>query len=58
MLLILAALAQAASVALELATRPGARRAIDDSLGVAVDQLRAARAALANPATLPPSFRK
>ena len=45
---------QAARAALELAKRLGVRWAID----VAVPQLRAARALLANPATLPPSFRR
>ena len=35
----------------------GVRWAIDDLLGVALQQLRGARSALANPATLPPSFR-
>ncbi len=48
---------QAARVALELAKRLGVRWAIDDLLGVAIQQLRVARASLANPATLPRSFR-
>jgi cytochrome c peroxidase len=46
-----------AKVALELAHRLPARWAIDDLLGVALQQLRIARSALANPATLPVSFR-
>jgi cytochrome c peroxidase len=48
---------QAARLALEVAQRLGVRWAIDDLLGVAIQQLRAARAALAKPETLPPSFR-
>ena len=48
---------RAASVALELAKRLGVRWAIDDLLGVAIQQLRGARASLANPATLPRTFR-
>jgi hypothetical protein len=48
---------QAARAALELAKRLGVRWAIDELLGLAVQQLRVARAALANPATLPRSFR-
>lgn len=48
---------QAARAALELAKRLSIRWAIDDLLGVALGQLRVARAALANPATLPRSFR-
>jgi cytochrome c peroxidase len=48
---------QAAKVALELAKRVAVRWVIDGLLGVAIGQLRSARAALANPATLPPSFR-
>jgi cytochrome c peroxidase len=48
---------QAARVALELARHLTVRWAIDDLLGVAVQQLRVARASLANPATLPRSFR-
>jgi cytochrome c peroxidase len=48
---------QAARAALELAKRLGVRWVIDDLLGVAVQQLRVARASLANPATLPRSFR-
>jgi cytochrome c peroxidase len=47
----------AARVALEVAHRLRVRWAIDDLLGVAIQQLRRARAALANPATLPRSFR-
>ena len=47
----------AAKVVLEQAHRLRARSAIDDLLGVALQQLRAARSALANPATLPASFR-
>jgi hypothetical protein len=47
---------RAAKVALELAHRLRARWAIDDLLGVALRQLRIARSALANPATLPTSF--
>ena len=46
-----------ARVALEMAQHLSVRRAIDDLLNVAVGHLRAARSALANPATLPPSFR-
>jgi cytochrome c peroxidase len=49
---------QAARVALELAKRLGVRWAIGDLLGVAIQQLRGARATLANPATLPASFVK
>lgn len=48
---------QAARVALELAKRLAVRWAIDDLLGVAIQQLRIARASLTNPATLPLSFR-
>jgi len=47
----------AARLALEAARRLRVRGAIDDLLGVALRQLRSARAALANPATLPESFR-
>jgi cytochrome c peroxidase len=48
---------RAAKVALALAHRLRVRWAIDDLLGVALRQLRIARSALANPATLPASFR-
>jgi cytochrome c peroxidase len=48
---------QAARVALELAKRLTVRWPIDSLLGVASHQLRGARAALVNPATLPRSFR-
>jgi hypothetical protein len=48
---------QAARVALELAKRLAVRWAIADLLGVAIQQLRVARASLAIPATLPRSFR-
>jgi cytochrome c peroxidase len=48
---------RAARVALEVAHRLPVRWAIDHLLGVAIQQLRRARAALANPATLPESFR-
>jgi cytochrome c peroxidase len=48
---------QAARVALELAKRLAVRWAIDDLLGVAIQQQRIARASLTNPATLPRSFR-
>jgi hypothetical protein len=44
-------------VALEQARRVRARNAIDELLDVAIGQLRAARSALVNPATLPASFR-
>jgi len=47
----------AAKVALEQAGRVRARNAIDELLDVAIGQLRAARSALVNPATLPTSFR-
>ena len=47
----------AARVALDVAQHLRIRWAIDNLLEVAVEQLRAARSALANPATLPPSFR-
>ena len=46
-----------ASVALDTAQHLPNRQAIDNLLGVAVEHLRKAQAALANPATLPPSFR-
>ena len=46
-----------ASVALSAAQRLPSRVAIDNLVGEAVAHLRKARAALANPATLPPSFR-
>ena len=48
---------RAARVALELAKRLGVRWAIDDLLGVALQQLRVRASSLANPATLPRSFR-
>jgi len=48
---------RAAGVALNVAQRLPNRQAIDNLLGVAVTHLRKARSALANPATLPPSFR-
>jgi cytochrome c peroxidase len=48
---------RAAKVALELAHRLRVRWAIDELVSVAVQQLRGARSALANPATLPESFR-
>ena len=44
----------AARVALEVAQHLRVRWAIDDLLNVALQHLRAARSALANPATLPP----
>jgi hypothetical protein len=47
----------AARLALDAARRLGVRWAVDDLLGVALSQLRSARAALANPATLPESFK-
>ncbi len=47
-----------ARVALDVAQHLPAPRAIDNLLNVAIQQLREARSALANPATLPPSFRK
>ena len=47
----------AARVALDVAEHLPVPWAIDHLLGVAVQQLRGARSALANPATLPPSFR-
>lgn len=47
---------QAAKVALEATRRLGIQRANHELLGVAVEQLRIARAALADPATLPRSF--
>ena len=46
-----------ARAALELANRLSVRWAVDELLGLAVRQLRVARAALANPATLPRTFR-
>jgi len=46
-----------ASVALDMVQHLPNRQAIDNLLGVAVEHLRKAQAALANPATLPPSFR-
>ena len=45
-----------ARVALEVARHLPGRQAIDNLLKVAILQLRRARSALANPATLPPSF--
>ena len=48
---------RAARLALELAHRLRVRWASDELLGVALGQLRSARSELANPATLPPSFR-
>jgi cytochrome c peroxidase len=45
-----------ASVALRVAQHLPVPGAIDNLLGVALHQLRAARSALATPATLPPSF--
>jgi cytochrome c peroxidase len=48
---------RAAGVALNVAQHLPNRQAIDNLLGVAVKHLRKARSALANPATLPPSFR-
>jgi hypothetical protein len=47
----------AARVALEVAQHLRVRWAIENLLGVALQQLRGARSALAVPATLPPSFR-
>jgi hypothetical protein len=47
----------AARLALEAARHAQVPQAIDNLLGVAVQQLRAARSDLANPGTLPPSFR-
>ena len=47
----------AARVALEVAQHLRIRWAIDDLLSVAAQQLRLARSALVNPATLPPTFR-
>ena len=47
----------AAKVALEQVDRLRVRSAMDSLLGAATRHLRAARAALANPATLPASFR-
>jgi hypothetical protein len=46
-----------ARLALEAAQRLRVQWVIDDLLGVALRQLRGARAALANPSTLPESFR-
>jgi mono/diheme cytochrome c family protein len=46
-----------ARVALDVAQHLPGLPAIDNLLNVAVQNLRAARSALANPATLPPSFR-
>jgi cytochrome c peroxidase len=46
-----------AKVALDMAQHLPGLTAIDNLLNVAVQHLRAARSALANPATLPPSFR-
>jgi len=46
-----------ASLALESAQRPSTRNAIDSLLRTAMLHLRAARSSLADPATLPPSFR-
>jgi hypothetical protein len=46
-----------ARVALGVAQHLTVPRAIDNLLGVALQQLRAARSALASPNTLPPSFR-
>ena len=48
---------RAAGVALAVAQSLPNRQAIDNLLDVAVEHLRKARSALANPATLPPSFR-
>ena len=48
---------RAAGVALSVAQGLPNRQAIDNLLGVAVQHLRKARVALANPSTLPPSFR-
>ena len=45
-----------AAFMLELANRLSVRWAIDDLMGVAIGQMRGARAALAKPATLPRSF--
>ena len=47
---------RAARVALNVAQHLPGLPAIDNLLNVAVQHLRAARSALANPATLPPSF--
>jgi cytochrome c peroxidase len=47
----------AARIALEVAQHVRIRGVIDDLLGVAAQQLRLARSALVNPATLPPTFR-
>jgi hypothetical protein len=47
----------AARVVLEVAQRLPVPAAIENLPGVAVQQLRRARSTLANPATLPPSFR-
>jgi len=46
-----------ARVALDVAQHLPGLPAIDSLLGVAIQRLRAARSALSNPATLPPSFR-
>jgi hypothetical protein len=46
-----------ARVALDVAQHLPGLPAIDNLLGVAIQRLRAARSALANPASLPPSFR-
>lgn len=48
---------EAAEAALDLATQLSFRWAIDDQMGVAIGHMRLAREALANPATLPPSYR-
>jgi hypothetical protein len=48
----------AGRAALEIAQHLPIPSAIDGLLRVALQQLRGARSALANPATLPPSFRK
>ena len=48
----------AARLALEAARHVQVSQAIDKLLDLAARNLRAARSALANPATLPPSFRK
>jgi cytochrome c peroxidase len=47
-----------ARIALDVAQHLRIEWVIDSLLGVAVDQLRGARSALANPATLPSSFRR
>jgi cytochrome c peroxidase len=48
---------RAARIALDVAQHLRVAWAIDELLGVALQQLRAARSALANPSTLPSSFR-